>query len=401
MKIAFTRIGGRHWMGGQNYLVNLLSVISEYGEDDCECVVFLGEGTDQELADRISSISRVKVIQSPKFGGSGYYSLLRKMTSFLLQRDYIAESEFRRFEVDVVFQHQAWYGLRFGLPTVAWIADFQHRRLPSMFSRLKRTWRDMGYHALGNSATQIMVSSQDAGRDCEAYFRSTSGKIVAVPFAIKPPADSAGQFSLELNTTNYGLPDRFFFLPNQFWKHKNHLLVVDALALARTSVPDMVVAVTGLLADNRHPAYPETVMARVSSLGLEDNFVYLGKIAHGEVLALMSRAIATLNPSLFEGWSTTVEETKSLACKLLLSDIPIHREQAESFQAVFFDPNDAGDLAQKLISMWVSDDSDHESEFQRRSALKLAYEENRKLFARKFLAVCNAATEIQCERNRE
>ena len=388
-------------MGGQNYLVNLLSVLSEYGKDDCECVVFLGVGTDQELSDRISSISRVKVVQSRKFGGSRYYSFLRKMISFLLQHDYIAESEFRKYEVDVVFQHQAWYGLHFRLPTVAWIADFQHRRLPSMFSRLKRLWRDIGYHALGNSATQIMVSSQDAGRDCEAYYRSTLGKIVAVPFAIKSPADSAEQFSLELNTASYGLPKRFFFLPNQFWKHKNHLLVVEALALAKASVPGIVVAVTGLLADNRHPAYPESVMTRVSSLGLDGNFVYLGKIAHGEVLALMSRAIATLNPSLFEGWSTTVEEAKSLACKLLLSDIPIHREQAESFQADFFDPHDPGDLAQKLISMWASGDAGQEIEFQRRSALKLAYEENRKQFASKFLAVCKAATEIHCERNRE
>ncbi len=400
MKIAFTRIGGRHWLGGQNYIVNLLAVLSEYGDNDCEFVVFLGVGTDQELLERVQQIRRVEVVQSPKFGGSAWYSILRRLSSFLLQRDWIAETEFRRHGVDVVFQHQAWYGLGFRLPTVAWIADFQHRRLPSMFSSLKRLWRDLGYHALGKSATQIMVSSQDAGRDCVKYFKGTTGKVVAVPFAIRSPDLSSVHHNLDAVLEKHGLPKRFFFLPNQFWKHKNHLLVVEALALAKASTPEMVVAVTGLLADNRHPAYPESVIKRVKLLGLENNFVYLGKITHREVLILMSNAIATLNPSLFEGWSTTVEEAKSLACRLLLSDIPIHREQAGSLHSDFFDPHDASSLASQLISIWQCADVDPASEEQRRTELKLLYEENRKHFASNFITVCRTAAELYREKNR-
>ena len=48
----------------------------------------------------------------------------------------------------------------------------------------------------------------------------------------------------------------------------------------------------------------------------------------------MRQSVAVLQPSLFEGWSTTVEEAKSIGKTILLSDIPVHREQAPPRRAV-------------------------------------------------------------------
>ena len=53
---------------------------------------------------------------------------------------------------------------------------------------------------------------------------------------------------------------------------------------------------------------------------------------------------ALINPSLSEGWSTTVEEGKSLGVPMLLSDLRVHREQAGD-RAYYFDPEAAGQLA--------------------------------------------------------
>ena len=49
-----------------------------------------------------------------------------------------------------------------------------------------------------------------------------------------------------------------------------------------------------------------------------------------------ANCIALINPSFFEGWSTTVEEAKSLGTKMILSNIKLHLEQAKN--ALFFDP---------------------------------------------------------------
>jgi glycosyltransferase involved in cell wall biosynthesis len=55
-----------------------------------------------------------------------------------------------------------------------------------------------------------------------------------------------------------------------------------------------------------------------------------------------------LQPSLFEGWSTSVEEVKSLGKSIIVSDIPVHREQDPSF-ALYFDPQNPAELAEKLL----------------------------------------------------
>jgi glycosyltransferase involved in cell wall biosynthesis len=58
----------------------------------------------------------------------------------------------------------------------------------------------------------------------------------------------------------------------------------------------------------------------------------------------MRACTALINPSLSEGWSTTVEEAKSLGVPMLLSDLRVHREQAGD-SADYFDPAVAGQLA--------------------------------------------------------
>ena len=63
---------------------------------------------------------------------------------------------------------------------------------------------------------------------------------------------------------------------------------------------------------------------------------YLGLVPLEDVYTLNANCLALINPSLFEGWSTTVEEAKSLGTKMILSNIKLHLEQAT--EAIFFNP---------------------------------------------------------------
>lgn len=62
---------------------------------------------------------------------------------------------------------------------------------------------------------------------------------------------------------------------------------------------------------------------------------------------------ALLNPSRFEGWSTTVEEAKAAGTPMILSDIPVHREQAPN--ARFVGQDDAPALADAIEQSPVRD----------------------------------------------
>jgi glycosyltransferase involved in cell wall biosynthesis len=71
-------------------------------------------------------------------------------------------------------------------------------------------------------------------------------------------------------------------------------------------------------------------------------------VPHNHVFQLMRQSLAVLQPSLFEGWSTTVEEAKSVGKSVILSDIPVHHEQ-DPPAAVYFDPHDPEALADCLM----------------------------------------------------
>src|SRR5207237_7630880 len=89
-------------------------------------------------------------------------------------------------------------------------------------------------------------------------------------------------------------------------------------------------------------------MRQVELRGLGRNFRHLGMIPLPHVYALLRACTALINPSRFEGWSTTVEEAKSFGVPMILSDIDVHREQAAD-AACYFGIDDPTALADRLL----------------------------------------------------
>ena len=230
---------------------------------------------------------------------------------------------------------------------MAWIPDFQHRHLKHLFD-LKAYWkREIGFRAQTLSGRQVMLSSEDARLDCERFYPTTRGRTHVVRFAV-PAANAVDVFAARAVADGYGLPAEFFFLPNQFWKHKNHECVIQALLSLKTKGCEMVVAVSGKQADPRDSQHFPRLQRLIEEHDLGRNFRLLGLIPHSHIPALLRSCSALINPSTFEGWSTTVEEAKAMGTPMILSSLRVHREQCE--QAIFFDPYSPDQLAEIMKS---------------------------------------------------
>jgi glycosyltransferase involved in cell wall biosynthesis len=260
--------------------------------------------------------------------------------------DGAAEAAFVKEGIDVVIETAEFFGWRLPYPAVAWIPDFQHRRLPRLFSPMARWRRDIGFRVQIASGRTIMLSSESALRDCEVFYPAVAGRASVVRFASLP--------SMELLSANpgdivkkYELPERFFFLPNQFWRHKNHRVVLDALAILRSTGADAIIVATGSKDDPREPGYFDSIMKEISERELSRHFRYLGMIPLSHVYSLLRTSMALINPSRFEGWSTTVEEAKSFGVPMILSNLDVHREQTAG-GAMYFGPDDPASLADHL-----------------------------------------------------
>jgi glycosyltransferase involved in cell wall biosynthesis len=74
----------------------------------------------------------------------------------------------------------------------------------------------------------------------------------------------------------------------------------------------------------------------------------------------MQNSVALINPSLFEGWSSSVEEAKSLGKRIILSDIPVHKEQDPPGGRFFF-PDRAESLADLMQEILEERNLDEDS----------------------------------------
>ncbi len=342
IRVAFTLIGGENWTGGYNYLLNLVRALTEHARGRVQPVLFFGTDIDEKYAAPFEHIAGVGVVRNAAFNEANKARRLRQ--ALLTGRDQAAATAFAAHDINVVFEAAQFYGWRFPVPAVAWIPDFQHRYLRHLFD-FKAYWkREIGFRAQILSGRQVMLSSDDARKDCERFYPSTHGRTHVVSFAV--PANDIDGVGARSVADGYGLPETFFFLPNQFWKHKNHECVMYALQLLKARGREVVVAASGKQADPRDPAHFPRLRRMIESSGLEQNFRLLGLIPHAHIPPLMRSCAAVINPSTFEGWSTTVEEAKAMGTPMILSSLRVHREQRAD--ALFFDENSPDQLSRIL-----------------------------------------------------
>jgi len=242
------------------------------------------------------------------------------------------------------------FGSTFPIPVLAKIPDFQHVRLPHMFSDDEIARRDILYENLGRHAARIVVASEDIRRDFEDFARKWKDKVRVVPFAASIEERLLSRDPIACSA-RYNLPEKFFFMPNQFWKHKNHLVVLDALAIASRKNDAMTVVFSGNTGDYRHPDYFSHLLQEICYKNVRRNVALLGLVPYDDVVQLMRRSIAVLQPSLFEGLSITLAEATSLGRPVVLSDIPVLRELGPP-TAHFFDPHDPEALARLLLELY-------------------------------------------------
>ena len=348
MRVAFTLIGGKTWTGGANFLLNLLSIVGQYQAGRITPVLFVEEdATDIDLT-AFEAIPGLELVRTPLLNmGRRQKSLLQ---SLLLGRDRAVRKMFKEHRIDLVFESARFFGWRLGIPAITWIPDMQHRVLPHLFPKIAWWKREVGFQAQLFGQRSVMVSSEDTKKACEQYYWASRGKIGVVHFAI-PPGPAVDYDEARAMADHYGLPEKYIFMPNQFWRHKNHGLVLEALGILKTRGYEIVIVASGMQSDPRDPSYFPTFFERVQKLGLADDFRLLGMIPYPHLALLMRASMAMLNASLFEGWSTTVEEAKSLGTPLILSDIDVHREQMGD-NALYFDRNSPQSLAD-VISTFV------------------------------------------------
>ena len=327
-----------NWTGGINYFKNLFYAISADPSSRIQPVILTTDVDACIMHFLDSEIIPLPFTEKAKI----MKNILRKVFQKPSLASYLLRAYVKKNQIDIL-SHTS-IRERVGIPTIGWIPDLQEKFHPEFFSISEIQYRNKANQNHVQHNTLVIFSSQSAKEDAIHYYPEYQSKYVVLPFV-------ATFFGTDYSTKitsgiieKYNLSKDYFYCPNQFWKHKNHEILIKSLKILQNENRDVQIVCSGSSSDYRNPTYFNELCSQVQTLGLKDQFKYLGQIPYEDVLSLMFNSKAMINPSFFEGWSTSVEEAKSLDIPVILSDIPVHREQNPN-NALFFNPHRAEELA--------------------------------------------------------
>jgi glycosyltransferase involved in cell wall biosynthesis len=237
------------------------------------------------------------------------------------------------------------------VPTIYQPHDLQHLHLPELFAERVRRDRETTWPIFCRSAAAVAVVSTWVKEDVQKQYGIDPSRIFVVPYSPPVAAYAAPTpDDLERARAKLALPPRFVFYPAQTWPHKNHLGLVEAVALLRAEGVDVPVVFSG-----RRNDFHAVIQQRIDELGLGGQIRFLDFISTGELRCVYRLATAVVIPSRFEAasyplWEAFAEEVPA-ACSNVTS---LPRQAGDA--ALLFDPADAGAIAAAVRSLWTDAD---------------------------------------------
>jgi glycosyltransferase involved in cell wall biosynthesis len=263
------------------------------------------------------------------------------------------------------------------VPAMVTVHDLNHRiytEFPEVMALGEFERREYYFRNACRRALALLVES-DTGREDLLNFYADTGlsadRIVVLPVLPAPTVRAAVSESERASVRQrYGLSAGFVFYPAQFWPHKNHLRLIEALYHLKHAaglVPTLVLV--GSHSGSLRRRTFAAAMRRARRLGVDAQVRYLGFVPDQEMSALYAEAAALAMPTFFGPTNIPVLEAFVTGCPVVTSDIRGIREQTDG-AAVLVDPRSSEAIADGLRRVLSS--SDERSALARRGREVLA-----------------------------
>lgn len=340
MQIGIPLVGGKFWHGGVTYVEALVKSLRRLPGDQQPRVYLIVDRANAAnlqahlhfaaMIDGVIAIGDVPAISDDSCVPTTRVARRRELVD----------------HVDFIFPVNT--NVMPGFCHASWIPDFQHRHFRQLFSAEDFDRRESAIRDVLELAQLIVVSSDAAKKDLMNLYDDSGERVRVLPFHVGIDqawleADPAAKLSA------YGVSDDFVICCNQFWQHKNHEVLFRALARTRNRIN---LVCTGAAEDYRNRDWFARLTALIEELGIQSRVFLSGFIPRFDQIQLMRCAIAVVQPSLHEGWSSVLEDARALGKPVLASNLAVHEEQAVP-GARYFSPNDADELFMLLDEAYL------------------------------------------------
>jgi hypothetical protein len=329
------------WRGGYEYIKNLIGLIRKLREKEIEIVILTSNSFNNSY---FSDLGKLKIIKSQFLENKNFFKILHKILIILFGKNFFLEKFLIKSKINFL-SHFYFLGKNSLIKNLYWIPDFQEQKMPKYLTFKQKIMRKINLYLASIHSTNILLSSETVKKDLKELnnLGFLKAKVLKPIFEVK----SLNQIpDYKYIKKKYKIERNYFFLPNQYWTHKNHILILRTLSQIKAK--NILIISTGTFNDYRNLDHKKKIINFIKKNNLSENYKILGIVPHNDLLSLMAYSIGVINPSKSEGWSSTVEQAKSYGKMVLLSNLDVHKEQNPERQ-FFFKTNDTKNLSKQLV----------------------------------------------------
>lgn len=200
------------------------------------------------------------------------------------------------------------------------IHDLQYLYYPEYFTRSKLAYLSKMVPRSADTARLILTPSEFTRRTVIDRLEADPSIVVVVPHGV---SQREAEGSVADVRSSYDIRGPFFLYPAATYPHKNHLVLVQALARLIESHPEVTLVLTGTRGSEQWGTTHSSegrVAEEIRKLGLEERVRPLGYVPGRDLDALYREAVALVFPSRFEGFGAPVLEAWSRGCPVIAAN---------------------------------------------------------------------------------
>lgn len=254
----------------------------------------------------------------------------------------------RRKKIDAVLcTTQGTFVPNLGRKVIVPVHDLMHRyegRFPEVSKGYKA--REIFFSSKAKYAWCVLVDSQIGKRQFidsySGYMRKNLPHIISLPFVVP-------NYIMECVEEFTDTPTKYVFYPAQFWQHKNHINLIQAINLLVKDIPDIHLILVGSEKNSGRK-----VKQYISDHGLNEHITIKGFVSNGNIIYLYKHAVGLIMPSYFGPTNIPPLEAMALGCPVAVSNKYAMQEQVGD-AGLLFDPDSPKEIAECVRKLWTDE----------------------------------------------
>lgn len=335
--------------GIKNYATGILNLLTQERESTNLFYIYHNIG-DKDIIEIVNHSENFILVQDSdiKIRKNNFFrKWINRYKKYILKKyiydEPIIEKLCNKYKIDIIHSPYQYIPDTNKYKLITTLHDIQEIHFPEFFSPEERANRAVNYLKFLKKADIVIVSYQHVKNDIIKYFNIDDNKIKILLSKI-----DSFWFDKFTDDDITPLPNKitseYILYPANFWQHKNHEILIKAIACLRN---DYNIHIKLVCTGNKEIPYFKHLQTLTKKLEIEDQILFIGIVDELTLFNLYKQAQAVVIPTLYEAGSFPLYESIMLKVPVICSNVTSLPETIGNKKYIF-NPYDLNELTEKI-----------------------------------------------------